>query len=121
MDRQEFEILVREALEDLPPDIKARLDNVDVVIQDMPTLDELRRAGLRPGQTLFGLYQGVPLTKRTRSYGLVLPDKITVYQRPIEMFARTPATIRMQVRKTVLHELGHHFGLGEERLRELGV
>ncbi len=121
MNRQDFEALVLEAIAELPEDIRARIDNMDVVIQDTPRPDDLRRAGLPHGRTLLGLYQGVPLTKRTSRYGLVLPDKITLFQRSIERVARTPATIRERVRRTFLHELGHHFGLGEEQLRELGV
>jgi predicted Zn-dependent protease with MMP-like domain len=77
--------------------------------------------GLRPGQTLFGLYEGVPQTQRTSHYGLVLPDKITIFQGPIERLHRSPEAIREQVRRTVIHELAHHFGISDERLRELGA
>jgi len=97
------------------------MQNVDVVIQDWPTREELRRAGLPRGETLFGLYEGVPLTNRTSHYGLVLPDKIIVYQGPIEACCRTARDVRRKVLQVVLHELGHHFGISEERLRELGA
>lgn len=119
--RSRFEALVAQALNDLPDEFQDKMHNVDVVFADWPTRGELRRAGLRRGDTLFGLYQGVPLTKRTTGYGLVLPDKITIYQGPIEAVCRTARQIRQKVRQVVLHELGHHFGIPEERLRELGV
>lgn len=119
MNRPRFEQLVVEALAELPLEFQEKLDNIDVVIEDWPTPEEMARAGLGPDQLLFGLYQGVPLTRRTQHYGMVLPDKITIYQRPIEIHCRTPQAIRRQIKRTVIHEIAHHFGLGEERLREL--
>jgi len=77
--------------------------------------------GLGPGQTLFGLYEGVPLTERSSHYGMVLPDKITIFRQPIEAYCRSEEEIRQMVRRTVLHELAHHFGIPDQRLRELGV
>jgi predicted Zn-dependent protease with MMP-like domain len=121
MNRQAFEELVVEALEGLPPEIARMLDNVDVTVAGWPSPAVLRRTGLGPGQTLFGLYEGVPQTQRTSHYGLVLPDKITIFQRPIERVHRTPEAIREQVRRTVIHELAHHFGISDDRLRELGA
>ena len=116
---EEFERLVAEALEELPEEFQKRLDNVDVVVAAEPTREQVKRAGVGPHQTLFGLYEGVPLTKRDRGYHLVLPDKITIFQRPIEAVCRTNEEIRKLVRKTVMHEIAHHFGIGDERLREL--
>jgi predicted Zn-dependent protease with MMP-like domain len=121
MNRSRFESLVAEALDSLPPEFQAKMENVDVVIEAWPSRRDLRRAGLTRGQTLFGLYQGVPLTERTTGYGLVLPDKITIYQGPIEAYSRTAEEVRARVRHVVMHELGHHFGISDERLRELGV
>lgn len=121
MDRREFTELVAEAMDGLPDDVRRMLDNVEVTVAAWPAAETLESAGLRPGQLLFGLYQGVPKTKRGSHYGLVLPDKITIFQGPIERVCRTPAAVRAQVRKTVLHELAHHFGLDDERLREMGV
>lgn len=121
MDRRSFEKLVTEAVESLPADIRRMLDNVEVTVESRPSRHTLRSLGLQSGRTLLGLYQGVPQTKRTSRYGLVLPDKITIYQRPIEQACRTPAAVRAQVRDTVLHELAHHFGLSEDRLREIGL
>lgn len=112
-----FEDLVAEALDSLPPDIAEMLDNVEVVVEDEPPVGYL--AGLPRGHTLFGLYHGVPLTKRG-VYDRALPDKISIYKGPITRSARTPVRIREQVRRTVIHEIGHYFGLDEDRLHELG-
>ncbi len=77
-------------------------------------------AGIDPSETLFGLYTGIPLTKRSSSYGMVLPDKITLYQRSIEEGCRTRQEIQAQIRTTLLHEIGHHFGLSEDELEQAG-
>lgn len=112
-----FEELVADALDSLPPDIAEMLENVDVVVEAEPPREYL--AGLPRGHTLFGLYHGVPLTQRG-VYDRAMPDKISIYQGPITRIARTPAAIREQVRRTVIHEIGHYFGIEEERLHELG-
>lgn len=118
---EEFEQLVAQALDDLPDFFKQKLENVEVVIADWPTEAELLAVKLKPGQLLFGLYQGIPLTRRTSHYGMVLPDKITIYQMPIEQVCRTPSQVIQQVQHTVKHELAHHFGISDDRLRELGA
>ena len=121
-DRQaRFEALVAEALDGLPDDILALLDNVAVVVADEPTRGQLRDVGaLEQGELLLGLYEGVPLTERTSSYGLVLPDKITLFRRALESICPDDATLREEVQFTVVHELAHHFGISDERLAELG-
>ncbi len=116
-----FEELVAEALDSLPPDIQEKLENVEVVVGWRPSPTQMHRLRLGPGHTLFGLYEGVPLTERTSGYGLVLPDKITIFRQPIEAYCRTDEEVRRTVRRTVLHELAHHFGISDERLRELGA
>ena len=121
MKAQTFERLVAAALDDLPQDIQQALDNVDVVIEDWANRATLQRAGVRHPNQLLGFYHGVPRTKRTRSYGLVLPDKITIYRRPIEMRARTPDDAQDIVRRVVRHEIAHHFGIDDDRLREIGA
>ena len=121
MERHDFEQLVAETLDSLPPDLRQLLDNVEVTVTGWPSPAVRKTAGLRPGQMLFGLYQGVPQTRRTSHYGLVPPDKITIFQGPIEQLCRSSAAIRAQVRKTVLHELAHHFGISDQRLREIGT
>lgn len=118
---EEFEQLVVQALDDLPDFFKEKLQNVEVVVADWPTQAELRAVGLKPGQLLFGLYQGIPLTRRTSQYGLVLPDKITIYRMSIERVCHTPDQVIQQVQRTVKHELAHHFGISDDRLRELGA
>jgi predicted Zn-dependent protease with MMP-like domain len=116
-----FERLVAQALDNLPAEIRERLDNVDVVVEDWPDSATLRRAGVRHPTQLLGYYHGVPQTKRTRSYGLVLPDKITIYRRPIEMRSRSIHEMRATISHVVQHELAHHFGIGDDRLREIGA
>lgn len=120
LSRAEFEKLVTQAVESLPPRFLSRLENVDVVVEDEPTEEEQELAGIEPGGTLLGLYQGVPQTQRGTWYGSVLPDRIVIYQRPIEAVARTRREIRKEIRITLMHEIGHHFGLGEDDLSEAG-
>jgi predicted Zn-dependent protease with MMP-like domain len=96
------------------------LDNVDVVIETWPSRTQLDEAELEPGGTLLGLYEGVPLTARDGGYFLVPPDKITIFKGPIERMCRTRDEVATQVRVTVIHEIAHHFGIGEQRLDELG-
>jgi predicted Zn-dependent protease with MMP-like domain len=105
-----FEALVREALDELPDDIRDLMSNVAVTVEDEPP----------PGQNLLGLYHGVPWGKRGPYYAGVLPDKITIYRRPLERIAGgEEKKLRYQVRRTVLHEIAHHFGISDERLVEL--
>jgi predicted Zn-dependent protease with MMP-like domain len=121
MKPETFERLVAQALDDLPAGIQAKLDNVDVVVEDWPDAATLRVAGVRHPTQLLGFYHGVPRTKRTHNYGLVLPDKITIYRRPIEMRSRTIEDVRATVLRVVKHEIAHHFGIGDDRLREIGA
>jgi predicted Zn-dependent protease with MMP-like domain len=120
-DPEAFEQLVAKALDELPEFFQEKLQNIEVVVADWPTPAELQSVGLKPGQLLLGLYQGVPLTKRTSRYGLVLPDKVTIFQGPIERVCHTQEQVIRQVQRTVKHELAHHFGISDDRLRELGA
>ncbi len=113
-----FEDLVAEALDSLPDELAKMMSNVEVVVEDEPPFEYTRR--LPPGHTLLGHYHGVPLTKRGNHYGQQLPDKISIYKGPITRMARSASRIRSQVRKTVIHEVGHHFGIDDARLHELG-
>jgi predicted Zn-dependent protease with MMP-like domain len=116
-----FEELVADVLDALPEDFHAKMDNVEVVVEEWPSREEMRSVGLRPGETLFGLYQGIPRTQRTTAYNLVLPDKISIFRGPLLAYCgHQPERLREEVRRVVLHEIAHHFGLGEQRLRELG-
>ena len=117
--QKQFEDLVSEALDSLPPDIAAPMENIEVVVEDDPPPEAL--AGLPPGETLLGLYHGIPLTARgPETYHGVLPDKVSIYRRPIMRLFGTPEAIKEQVRKTVMHEIAHHFGIDDPHLRELG-
>ncbi|MDX1614172.1 MAG: metallopeptidase family protein [Candidatus Promineifilaceae bacterium] len=121
MSRDEFERLVAEALDELPPFFQEKMDNIEVLVRPWPGQGELRRAGVPSGHTLLGLYDGVPLTERTSYYNLVPPDTITLYQGPIEQAAGRAERIPAVVRRTVIHEVAHHFGISDDRLRELGA
>ena len=119
MKRREFEKLVVRALDELPPEFKERLDNVDVVVEDEPSREQREESALAPDETLYGLYQGVPLTERTHEYGLVAPDKITIFQKPIEEDCATPEEMVMEINLTVQHEIAHFFGLDDDTLEEI--
>lgn len=113
-DRQRFERLVARALDSLPPEFAELLQNVAVVIEEEPTAEELESVGLDPElDELFGLYQGVPLSERDSFYG-ELPDRVVIYRGPIERCCSSAGEVRREVRDTVIHELGHHFGLDED-------
>ncbi len=117
--RKKFEEAVIQSLERLPRAIKNRMENVDVVIEDEASPDLLSEMNLCSPSELLGLYQGVPINQRGFYYGNVLPDKITLFQNPIESVCRTKEEIKEKVREVVIHEIGHYFGLDEERLEEL--
>ena len=117
--RREFEELVVQALKRLPKFFKKKMKNVDVVVEDRASRELLLEMGLQSPSELLGLYQGVPLDRRGFYYGNVLPDKITLFQIPIEMMCKTREEIQERVKEVVIHEVGHYFGLDDERLREL--
>ncbi|MBI4220004.1 MAG: metallopeptidase family protein [Chloroflexi bacterium] len=117
--RTRFERLVREALENLPGEFYERLQNVDVVVEDQPTPEQLRSAGLNEDDTLLGFYEGIPLTAR-ENYGFVLPDKITIFKGPIEEMCESAEDVIDEARTTVMHEIAHHFGIDDESLDEMG-
>lgn len=122
LDAATFEQLIAEALDELPPFFQDRMHNVEVLVRSWPTRADLAEAGLPRGFTLLGLYHGIPLTERTQGYHLVPPDTITLFQGPIEAAAgQDPDAVREQVRRTVIHEIAHHFGISDDRLRELGA
>ncbi len=119
MDREGFEWLVARVVDSLPEECGTKLENIDVVVEDWPTQGQLAEAGLRRGQTLLGLYEGVPRTKRSSHYGLVPPDKITIFQKPIEAKCSSDAEITAEIQRVVRHEIAHHFGIGDARLRQI--
>jgi predicted Zn-dependent protease with MMP-like domain len=121
MNKERFEQLVGEAIETLPEELFQRMENVDVVVEDSPTQNQLRRSRLGKNMTLLGLYEGVPLTQRSSNYGLVTPDKITIFQRIIEesCFRKDETEIKEKIREVVIHEIAHHFGISDARLKEI--
>ncbi len=116
---KEFEELVVSALQGLPKFLKRKMENIDVVIEDWAPEEVLSEMELRSPYELLGLYQGVPFERRGFYYGNVLPDKITLYRFPIESICKTREEVEAKVREVVIHEVGHYFGLDDERLREL--
>lgn len=121
METQKFEELVASAMESLPEEFLDSLENIDVVVADEPTQEQLRKTDLEKGEVLLGLYEGVPLTNRSASYGGVMPDKVTIFQKAIEAVCKTDNEIIKEVQKTVKHEIAHHFGIDDDRLDELGI
>ncbi|HRZ87265.1 MAG TPA: metallopeptidase family protein [bacterium] len=119
MDRSDFRKLVEEALREIPPEFLRALDNVAVVVEGRPSRAQARAVRLRRGDVLLGLYEGVPLTRRTGGCA-AMPDRITIFQEQIEELYATPDGIKKAVRTTVVHELAHYFGIGERRIEELG-
>jgi predicted Zn-dependent protease with MMP-like domain len=120
MDRAKFEELVDKAVKSLPQEFFNHLENIDVLVEDQPTLSQLRKSKLQANQTLLGLYEGVPQTRRNSNYGMVLPDKITIFQKTIEAKCRDEAEIIAEIEKVVKHEIAHYFGISDGRLREIG-
>ena len=117
-----FEALVVEAAASLPVYFQEKLENIEILVAAWPTSRDKDRANVPPGSLLLGLYQGIPLTERTHYYNLVPPDTITLFQGPIEIVAGDDyKKIKQQVRHTVIHEVAHHFGISDARLRELGA
>ena len=119
MEREKFEALVARVIENLPPEFQNKLENVDIVVEDWPTPGQLRQARLTHRSQLLGLYHGVPQTERGRGYGLVLPDKINIFQKPIEAQCRSSEEIEMKIGEVVCHEVAHHFGTDERTLRRI--
>jgi len=117
--RHRFDGIVRRALRDLPPAFAARLENVDVVVRARPSARQLEQAHLSPGHTLLGLYVGTDLTRRGDGYNFALPDRVFIFQQPLEGLAESEADLIARVRHTVLHEIAHHFGISDERLHEI--
>ncbi len=119
MDREEFEKIVISAIESVPGQFREKIENLDFVIDEHSIVSSESQSGQKSGKITLALYQGVPLTKRT-GVRPVFPDKITIYKKAIESVSRSDSEIKKTIRRVVLHELGHYFGFGEKKLRELG-
>lgn len=115
----DFEAIANEVMDELPSEYIERLDNVVIVVESEPTLEQRRKLKLHCNQTLFGLYEGIPLTKRNASYNLVLPDKISLFRIPIMHYADTPEELRHQIKHTLWHEIAHYYGLDHGRIHEI--
>jgi predicted Zn-dependent protease with MMP-like domain len=119
LDRDHFERLVADALRQIPRRFREEIKNLAVVVEDEPTLETLAEVGIEPPDSLFGLYQGTPLPERAWTHGNSLPDRITLYQRPIEEDCEDEDEVRDVIGETLIHELGHYFGLSEEEIEEI--
>jgi predicted Zn-dependent protease with MMP-like domain len=117
---REFRKLAVQALQEIPEEFLEELENVEVWVEEEPDPEVLEELGLDPRETLFGIYQGLPRGEQSFFQAAVLPNRITLFRRPILEVCRTRSEIQEQVRKTVVHEIAHHFGFSEERLRDLG-
>ena len=119
MTRQEFEQYLKEAIATIPPRFRDAVRNLAIVVEDEPSDEVLREMEIEPPDTLFGLYQGTPLTERGWGYGNTLPDRITLYQGPIEDASENEDDLIVCIGETLIHELGHYFGLSEEEIEEI--
>jgi predicted Zn-dependent protease with MMP-like domain len=117
-----FEALVAEALDELPEYVQQRLENVAVVVEERAGPEPIERLGREPGYDLLGLYEGINRVERSSGYHLVMPDRITLFWRPIldEVGSNDPEAIRREVRRTIVHEVAHHFGIDDAELERLG-
>ncbi|MCB0215630.1 MAG: metallopeptidase family protein [Caldilineae bacterium] len=117
----DFSELAFDALDSLPGWVHAWLSNVQVVVEDWPSRDQLDGLGFEDDDLLLGLYEGIPLTERSADYGMVLPDKVTLFRGPILTLCKTRIDVAREVKHTVVHELAHHFGIDDDRLEALGA
>jgi len=116
---ENFEQLVQEAITGLPDKIREKMENVAIVIEEFPTKEQLKKIGVRSGDLLLGLYEGIPKTVWGRGFGGNLPDKITIFQQSIESLAFTPEEIKKSVQNVIWHEIAHHFGFSEKGVKKL--
>jgi predicted Zn-dependent protease with MMP-like domain len=119
MTRAEFEQLVADALADLPARFRKAMSNIAIIVEDEPARELLREMEVEPPDTLFGLYQGTPLTERGWGYGNALPDRILLFQGPHEREAEDEDDLVASIAETLIHEIGHYFGLSEEEIEEI--
>jgi len=120
MNRDAFERAVGEAIDELPKDVLRQIANVAFVVEELPDEETLEMTEVDDPAELFGFYHGIPLTERTSGYGMVLPDKISIYRQSIQQSCRNDDEVREMIRETVRHEIAHYFGIDDDRLEELG-
>ena len=119
LQRERFYELVMKSIDGLPPAFLDKLENLDIVVADWPSPSQMARSNIRSRYGLLGLYEGVPHTSRGRGYGMVLPDKITVFRKPIEARCRSWTEVEDEIGRVVRHEIAHHFGIDEDTLRTI--
>lgn len=119
MEREKFEELVVKAVKRLPLEFQEKLENVDVVVEDLPSSSQLSKLRMRQRFQLLGLYEGVPHIRRGQSYNLVLPDKITIFQKSVEATGGSDREIEVEIGEVIRHEIAHHFGIDDETLRKI--
>ncbi len=116
-----FEQLVSQALDSLPEWVQEYMNNIVITVEPWPNNNQLQAAEITAGRALLGLYQGIPLTRRGRGYQLTPPDRITLFQGPLESYAHDELALQKLIRRTVIHEIAHHFGFSEAQLHELDI
>ena len=116
---EEFSGMISEALDSLPKKYTDKMNNVAIVYENEPTERQRKKMRLRDNQTLFGLYEGIPMSQRGAGYNLVLPDKITIFKNPIVQSSRDVVDLKKQIRHTLWHEIAHHFGLDHDQIHKL--
>ena len=119
MTRQDFQRLVEEALDDIPPRFRAAMKNIAIVVEDEPNPALLAEMEIEPPDSLYGLYQGTPLTERSWGYGNTLPDRVTLFQRTIEEDSEDAEDVIVCIAETLIHEIGHYFGMSEDQIEEI--
>ncbi len=119
VEQTEFEEMVQQSIQKVPEPYKGKINNIAFLVDDEPNEDQRKRLGLRPCQSLFGLYEGVPLPARNGYEGNMLPDRITIFKKPHEMNASSQEDLKKQITNTVWHEVAHYFGLNHKRIYEL--
>jgi len=117
--REQFNRLVEEALKDIPPRFRREMKNIAIVVEDEPPPHVLEEMEIEPPDSLYGLYHGTPLPERTWGHGNTLPDQISLYQRPIEEDSEDAEDVIVCIAETLIHEIGHYFGLSEEEIEEI--
>jgi predicted Zn-dependent protease with MMP-like domain len=119
MQRERFESLVADALASIPRTFRDAMKNIAIVVEDEPSRELLREMGIRPPGTLLGLYSGTPLTDRGWDYGNRLPDRIQIFQGPHERDSDDDEDLMVAIGETLIHEIGHYFGMSEEQIEEI--
>ncbi len=119
MQREKFEELLLDAISNMPAEFKELLENIDIIVEDWPSNTQIKKLGLKNKYELLGLYEGIPRTRRDHSYNLALPDKITIFQKPLEADCSSEQDLKNEIIRTVKHEIAHYFGLDDDRLEEI--